>query len=197
MLFQDVRNGRRNVNNWASEIKIILDDLGYSDVWINQFDLLPNISVLKERLYDQFKQLWHTKVFESSRLQYYAIFKDNFVTESEKYLHVLNDWKLRTALSRLRVSSHDLQIENGRYHNIPRENRKCVLCNLNQVESEFHFVMVCPLFTDLRRKYLPRFCWNFASHQKFKLLLSSQSKKNIVNLAKFLYQAFLRREINL
>ena len=36
-------------------------------------------------------------------------------------------------------------IELGRHNNIPRNERKCTLCNLNDIEDEFHFVLKCPV----------------------------------------------------
>ena len=38
---------------------------------------------------------------------------------------------------------HKLEIESGRFHNIPRENRLCKLYKQGVVESEFHFLLCC------------------------------------------------------
>ena len=62
--------------------------------------------------------------------------------------------KNKFALSRFRLSSHTLEIEGGRYHGIPRIERKCRLCSLKSAENEYHFLLVCPNYYDLRRKYL-------------------------------------------
>ena len=43
-----------------------------------------------------------------------------------------------------------LQIEAGRYKNIPRENRICKFCPRNEVEDEKHFIF-CPLYENLRK----------------------------------------------
>ena len=55
-------------------------------------------------------------------------------------------------ISKIRMSSHNLKIEKGRYHNIERQSRLCVLCNLNDIEDEFHFILKCPLYYDLRER---------------------------------------------
>ena len=63
----------------------------------------------------------------------------------------------RVAMSKLLLSSHTLLIETGRWHrphSIPREDRTCNICN--KLEDEYHFIIECPLYTDLRRKYIPR-----------------------------------------
>ena len=62
------------------------------------------------------------------------------------------------ALTRLRTSSHRLAIETERWtkpHRTPRFERKCQLCNT--LEDEFHFVLECPLYRDLRVKYIRLF----------------------------------------
>ena len=51
------------------------------------------------------------------------------------------------------LSYHNLAIERGRYENTPRDERICKNCNLNMVENEYHFLLVCPMYRDLRRKY--------------------------------------------
>ena len=40
----------------------------------------------------------------------------------------------------MRLSSHRLAIETGRWQNILRENRLCKNCNLNKIETESHFL---------------------------------------------------------
>jgi hypothetical protein len=43
------------------------------------------------------------------------------------------------------ISNHKLPIEHGRWNNIPRENRKCNSCNLEEIGDEFHYILNCPL----------------------------------------------------
>jgi len=45
-----------------------------------------------------------------------------------------------------------LAIETGRYSRqpIPVNERTCKLCSTGDIENEFHFLMLCPLYCDLR-----------------------------------------------
>ena len=134
-----------------------------------------------------YHQSWYTEINNSPRLSCYSRFKHSFI--QEKYLSFISDKKYRTALCEFRISAHNLAIERGRYENIPRDDRKCKYCNLNVVESEYHFLLVCPLYGDLRRKYFsPYFC-HWPSLLKFENLMSSQSKRVQMNIAKFTYAA--------
>ena len=69
----------------------------------------------------------------------------------EDYLDVLPS-DLRNCLVRLRVSSHSLRLQTGRYgvNRTPRNERICVYCNLNDIDDELHFLCKCPCFNDLR-----------------------------------------------
>ena len=53
----------------------------------------------------------------------------------------ISNKNIRTALTRSRLSSHDLEIESGRYDDTPRSDRLCKFCNLNVVENEYHIYL--------------------------------------------------------
>ncbi len=44
-----------------------------------------------------------------------------------------------------------LAIETGRFRSIPLEERLCVLCDLNVIEGEKHFLCNCKLYEDIRQ----------------------------------------------
>jgi hypothetical protein len=48
------------------------------------------------------------------------------------------------------------KIEHGRWNNIPRENRKCNLCNLEEIGDEFHYILNCPYFKQYRDIYIKK-----------------------------------------
>ena len=158
MLRQDANNNiSYNKLNWASHIKSILETLGLSNFWttqdmINQENCNSVLSVIKQRILDQYKQSWYSDINNSQRLISYSRFKHNF--ELEAYLDNVKDRKLKIALSRFRLSSHKLEIERGRYRNIPRPERKCKFCTQDVIENEYHFLLTCPIYADLRKKYL-------------------------------------------
>ena len=51
--------------------------------------------------------------FSDSKLKIYNICKNNFGLE--KYLSIVNNFELRRSFTKLRTSSHRLQVELGRY----------------------------------------------------------------------------------
>ena len=64
-------------------------------------------------------------------------------------------YKFRKIISRVRCSNHPLAIEKGRYTNpkTPREERICILCTERAIEDEVHFLVNCPVYTNLKDYY--------------------------------------------
>ena len=92
------------------------------------------------------------EVHNSSRANIYKLIS-NF--SFKDYLDFVTVRKFRYAFTRLRVASHHLGIETGRWYKpnrTPIEDRKCLFCNL--LEDEFHFVLECQLYQDLRNEYI-------------------------------------------
>jgi hypothetical protein len=176
-----------NNSNWAYHIKFILNSIGMTNLWINQDNLNIHLLPIKLRILELYKQTWYGSINNSPRLESYCLMKHNF--EFENYLDFIKDNKLRIALTRLKVSSHNLFIETGRYLNIDRNERKCQNCNMNVVENEFHFILVCPKFSELRKKYLKKYYYQWPTIQKLENLFTNKSKPVIINIAKYIYHA--------
>ena len=71
----------------------------------------------------------------------------------EEYLNKITDLRYRNALTRLRTSSHTLEIERGRYTTpkTPVSDRLCISCNV--IENEFHFLINCKPYCDMRDEF--------------------------------------------
>ena len=79
--------------------------------------------------------------------------------EFEHYLDKLVSRNLRSCITKLRVCAHNLRIHNGRYKHLDRNVRYCQVCNIHDIEDEFHFVSNCSSYNNLRQRYVP-------SHEK-------------------------------
>ena len=103
------RNAIGNRNNWSKCIKNIVDNLGYSHVYINNVQDNTNyFPLFKIRNRDQFIQEWNNTIRNIPKLEYYCKFKENFCFES--YLDKSKNELIRKSFSRLRLSSHSLCI---------------------------------------------------------------------------------------
>ena len=110
------------------------------------------LSLFKQRVNDHFIQNWHQRLNESSRALFY---RQICIFQFQPYLEKVVHKKFRNAISKLRLSSHRLHIESGRWNRpqpTPRENRLCSICNV--LEDEFHFVFKCSLYNDERQSFI-------------------------------------------
>jgi hypothetical protein len=188
MLMEDAnREKTYNGMNWAYQIKTILNNIGFTEFWINQQTLNNEYPIIKQRILDIYNQTWYTKINNSPKLSTYCLFKHQLTTE--KYLTCIQEKKFRIALTRFRISAHDLRIETGRYTNTDRQNRICSYCHMNTVENEYHFLLTCPKYRDIRKRFLPNSIYTWPNINKFTSIMSSSSNKIINNISKFIYYA--------
>ena len=192
MLKRDSDNNKNySGQNWASQIKRILQCHGFEYIWRDQNEICIPFLSIRQRILDTYKQTWYSEINNSSRLDAYRLFKHNF--ELESYLNIEMNKKYKLALTRFRTSSHSLMIETGRYDDTARNQRICQFCNMGKVEDEYHFLLVCPYYRDLRRKFLkPYFC-HWPTLMKFETLLLKTSKHSVTSLSKYIYFAFQKR----
>jgi exonuclease III len=180
------------VNEWTVNLKKLLDNLGFAYL-LNSNDIeYQQLNSVIQRIYDQYIQQWFSEIGTLNKLESYRLFKDSFTCE--KYLSCVDNTKYRVALTRFRCSAHKLLIEEGRYRNIIREERICRLCNMNLVESEYHFLLVCPLYRELRRICLPQYYCSWPNIQKFSQLLKTKQTTLLNKIGKYIYEASLLRE---
>ena len=76
----------------------------------------------------------------------------------EEYMGDISNIKHRQAVTKLRISSHRLPVESGRYNNIPFDKRTCKHCNLNEVGNEQHYLMQCSntLLKEIRYSFIQK-----------------------------------------
>ena len=87
----------------------------------------------------------------------------------------------RSIFAQLRLGILPLEIETGRFRNIPSESRMCHFCK-NEIGDELHFVCVCPVYSNHRNALfneniltynifsnldiIEKFCFNMATGTK-------------------------------
>jgi hypothetical protein len=179
--------------NWVSLVKMLLCKHGFGDVWIQQgvgsVELF--LRMFKTRLQDNFMQEWHNELSESTRA---VTYRHISVFEYKLYLDIISAEKFRTALTRLRVSSHRLAVETGRWHkpnSIPYELRKCTVCDV--LEDEYHFMLECSSYTNLRNIYIPKRYHQHPSMLLFIEMMTSTNVKLLRNIACYTNKAMEQR----
>ena len=85
-----------------------------------------------------------------------------------------------------------LKIETGRYLNtkcIDRQERICDFCNDSYIEDEFHFILKCQKYDEMRKEYIKPYYWKKPSAFKLVQLLSVSNIKELNNIGKSFYSS--------
>ncbi len=133
---------------------------------------------------------WLKQIPTERKMRTYITLKTHF--QKEDYLN-LTDRHLRTAMTRLRISAHNLLIERGRYIRPPLavEERTCPVCANGQVEDELHFMTQCTKYESDRNKLysdITNICPNFeylSPKEKFTYMLTADGSI-VRHVAKFI-----------
>ena len=184
-----------NIKNWAKEVKALLQSIGRPDIWENgivDIDIGRFMDQAKTTLIGQHIQRWYAEIFAKDKLRLYRQFKQHF--GHEPYLNFIKSPGIRVALTRLRLSSHCLEIEMGRYPpRRPVHLRLCQQCDLQETEDELHFILVCPKHEVLRHRYIPKDFYVYPSLAKLTELLSNENIEVSRNIAYYILVALKNR----
>ena len=190
---------------WEASIRETFNKNGMLDTFLAKRDnpLNNKVSIanlLLKRQVDQFHQTSMDAIGQSSKLRILSLLKQN--PGKETYLTEINNPNHRCAMAQLRLSSHTLEIERGRYNNTPPEKRFCTYCKdmmgREVVENEEHFVFDCPLSEELRENLIS----NLVAHKTHlsdekKLVYILSNKNGIKTTAKYTFLAFEHRKTTL
>ena len=172
--------------NWVTKVKHSLCSNGFGYIWEQQNAVNQKLFICQfvQRLKDQYMQQWVDVCNSTSKLDSYCLYKTSFTYE--KYLDVLDVKKFRYSFASFRTSSHKLMIEKGRHLGIHRDRRYCFNC-LEAIESEYHFLLVCPLYVQLRETYIPKKFYEVPTVNKFNILMASTNEAMIKRVATYIF----------
>ena len=205
LIYQEMIDSSRKIC-FSQKVKDLLARNGLGYIWVeennNSCTRQANpFLVIKRRIEDIEKQNWHGELFNDERgnhgqrnkLRTFRLFK--FKHEFEGYLVKVKQFKHRRALTKLRISNHDLEIEKGRYSGGYKkvEERKCFHCT-NVIEDEKHFLTKCPLYSKLRNDFIRQNNLNdFIAEDHLFLKLINPPSKLQTQAAKYIYDCFALR----
>ncbi|MEW8546068.1 MAG: reverse transcriptase family protein [Candidatus Thiodiazotropha sp.] len=184
IMYNDYLNNGTNYK-WIAYIKQILISVGKPDLFNQSLISYPKATKSKivTTLKDLFVQDWNSKMNTSSKSRNYNIFKHDQIFES--YLITLPRY-FYLPMIKFRTANHKLPIETGRWENISLQERKCVLCDKNDIGDELHYLLICPFFANERKELLKKYYYTRPNILKYKDLLTSKNKSELVNLSKFM-----------
>ena len=147
----------------------------------------------KESIVRIFTQQWRKDIESSSKLRTYALVKKYFCVEPY-ILHIRGN-HLITAIARYRMSSHDLNIERGRFNNpiTPKNQRICTRCQLNEIDDEIHLLLHCCAMKNEREILYDSVAAIIniqPTNEMFLGIMTSRDITVVKSLAQFIYGCF-------
>ena len=130
-------------------------------------------------------------------LRTYKEFKKDL--KLEKYLTCVSVRAHRIASTKLRTSTHQVKTETGKYKKLEEAERKCLLCNLGEIESEIHFLTRCPFFNKRRKtffNFVSKVIQNFnnlETDKQFLALMSREIEIILKKLGQFVFGSFKKK----
>ena len=180
---------RSNANSWTNQIKDILYNLNLSEYWENQ--LVENetnfLYIVESKLIEISDNKWAACIARSNRYSVYRTFK--LYRFKEDYLKIIRTRKLRKLVTCFRLGVSDIFVHRNRFDN--NAQFVCPLCTEYE-EDEVHFLLQCPVFHDMRLKYLRPFDSPPNNHT-FVRLMSCDEPGIIRSLSLFIIHALKRR----
>ena len=162
---------------------------------ISNIKPLPSKKFRTQRIFniltDHFVKCWDHEKSNSSKLSFYNSCKQKFAREA--YLDNSKGFSRRYNTTKIRISSHALEIESGRYIDTPRDLRICNWCKCSMgsdvVEDENHFLFECDLYASLRSKLItklnnaPKIEQSTTSNTEFTLKIDNKNlRSNLMTL---------------
>jgi hypothetical protein len=177
-----------NSKNWVTNVCTTLHRYGFGHVWQNGGveNMKCFLYTFKQRLIDCHLQYLDGKILSNSRYSFYSSFRE--INTVPYYLSNIINPYLRKWLCRLRLGVSPLKPHALRFsHN---DNKDCPFCS-GQRETELHFILCCPYYDDLRKRYIDEKYCSSPNHFMLTKLLSDQRQS--VALALYLSKAFGQR----
>jgi hypothetical protein len=184
-------------HTWVTDIQQILHEWELSELWEEGKPSPRLAKFIRGHMESVYHSYWTSEINNSNKnpkLRLYKAIKNELKIEPYLYINIP---KYRHALSKLRLSSHHLEIETGRHARpiIPSQQRYCKTCK-NIVGDEIHFLTECSKYNELRTKlydditpFIPNFT-TMTNRNKCITLLSHSDIDVLLLIAKFTYTAW-------
>ncbi len=166
----------------------------------NRHTIKTYVNKSLESLYDSVYDQWDSDITNNRKLITYNKIKESY--DPEGYISSIDDRFLRKYISMLRLSCHPLKIETGRYRNIPQHLRVCDFCDHNEIENEYHMIMRCSLYNNLRHEFFSMYNnlnnqrWNNSCtlDEKFRVIMQPDGNKSAILTCQFIKSCFTLRK---
>ena len=164
-------------------LKKIIDETGFSYLWLQQTISPKEVSAICQILHNQALQNINSSANVSGKGRTYIYLKSSW--EMEHYLTTL-DFNKTYAILRFRTGNHKFPIELGRHIGLRTDERRCPHCVNNAVGDEFHYLLECRKSTKERKKYINEKYLKRPNMFKYFQLMNTKDHAELCKLGTFI-----------
>ena len=141
-------NQHNKKSKWIKYIEDNLTKNGLHFMFLNPREYIH--SEFTKRLDDQYLQEWQNQLNMSNKTVFYKE-----VTGTYGFNETIDTLQIRISkyLTKFKTNNHKLPVITGSWNNIPFKERFCPNCE-NQLGDELHYLFICPLFANERKRYI-------------------------------------------
>ena len=140
---------------------------------------------MKQRLKDNFIQEWNSSISNRDIFANYRSFKLDF--GCERYFDFFNIRCFRDCLVKPRLGVLPINGSSFRRQISIEQNKFCLVCNV--IESEHHVIYDCPLYHDIRQRYLLEMNHSYVD------VLKNGCIYSVRKISSYLFYALKRRKM--
>ena len=172
--------------SWSNSAQSVLNEIICDEAFSNFSPC--DIDYAKTALAQNDSNDWDVKRFKSEKLRYYNLYKLDI--ERAEYTSMNISKYQRSLFAQFRCGILPLEIETGRFKDVPLSERICKVCVSGCVEDEIHFLCDCPKYSEERIIMFSKVCdnsrvfENMDSLDKFVYLMANQERAVISFLSK-------------
>ncbi len=113
-----------------------------------------DLDIFRKKLEQHAENQWKITMLSKPKLRTYKLFKSSLTPE--KYCVYHTSRAKRSVFAQFRCGILPLNIEVGRFRGLKESERLCIFCDQNAIESEIHFLLECPFYSNIRNSLLIR-----------------------------------------
>ena len=202
--FEYATNKQTDFNNVCHRLNLMRQDTLITKIK-TKTEMKLERKMFFNQLVSEYKDSWSSKINAQSNQKITGkTIKSSY--EMEQYLNIVKNQAHRKSITKMRLGTHDLRIQTGKYENnkapIPVDQRICRHCQLNEIENEEHFIGHCETFKHIRHSFFskisdqdPNF-QNLNLSSKIKYILKANNTQTANLIGKFLYTLIKERSGN-
>ena len=198
LLWDKELNDTGTVTTWSSEIKCIFEEANFPLIYTTNcsFDKKFVVANMTSKFKNDQCTYLANACAEKPKLRTFNSFK-NF-HEVPSYILKPLSFHERRLVAKTRLGCLPIRLETGRYSipRLPEDQRTCLVCNDESIESEIHYLFLCSAYSAERDEWFSKMTFQndfkeMTTVNKLKLVLNDPT--HIKMTAKFIVKAYFIR----